>query len=67
VNSQSGKGGVGWVLENHGGIRTSRERLAEFAVVVQGVTEARGTELAPGEIVEIWERSYGAAPSAGGE
>jgi len=67
VNSQSGKGGVGWVLENHGGIRTSRERLAEFASVVQGVTEARGTELAPGEIVEIWEREYGAAQSAGGE
>jgi 2-isopropylmalate synthase len=67
VNSQSGKGGVGWVLENHGGIRTSRERLAEFAAVVQGVTEARGTELAPAEIVEIWERAYGAARSAAGE
>jgi 2-isopropylmalate synthase len=67
VNSQSGKGGVGWVLENHGGILTSRERLAEFAVVVQGVTEARGTELAPDEIVAIWERQYGAAPAAPGE
>ncbi|HET6440217.1 MAG TPA: 2-isopropylmalate synthase, partial [Anaeromyxobacter sp.] len=42
VNSQSGKGGVGWVLENHGGIEASHERLAEFAEVVQEVTEARG-------------------------
>jgi len=67
VNSQSGKGGVGWVLENHGGIRTTRERLAEFAAVVQGVTEERGTELAPSEIVEIWERAYGAAQTAAGE
>jgi len=67
VNSQSGKGGVGWVLENHGGIRTTREQLVEFAAVVQGVTEARGTELAPAEIVEIWERAYGAARSAAGE
>lgn len=67
VNSQSGKGGVGWVLENHAGIRTTRERLVEFAAVVQGVTEERGTELAPAEIVEIWERAYGAARSAAGE
>jgi 2-isopropylmalate synthase len=67
VNSQSGKGGVGWVLENHAGIRTSRERLAEFAAVVQEVTEERGTDLAPSEIVEIWERAYGAAQSAAGD
>ena len=67
VNSQSGKGGVGWVLENHAGIHTTRERLAEFAVVVQGVTEARGTELAPAEIVEIWERAYGAERGVAGE
>jgi 2-isopropylmalate synthase len=59
VNSQSGKGGVGWVLEAHGGVRPTRERLVEFAGVVQGVAEARGTELAPKEIVEIWERAFG--------
>jgi 2-isopropylmalate synthase len=59
VNSQSGKGGVGWVLEAHAGIRPTRERLVEFAGVVQGVAEARGTELAPEEILDIWERAYG--------
>ncbi|MGC3996757.1 MAG: 2-isopropylmalate synthase [Anaeromyxobacter sp.] len=72
VNSQSGKGGVGWVLETHGGIRASRERLVEFAGVVQEAAEARGADLAPAEILEILgarlrrpERLTGARPAAG--
>jgi 2-isopropylmalate synthase len=60
VNSQSGKGGVGWILEEHAGVRLERERLVEFAGVVQRMTEERGTELSPEEIVEAWRRESAA-------
>ncbi len=54
VNSQSGKGGVAWVLEEHGGIRLPREELQAFSAVVQRRTEERGGELTPGEILELY-------------
>jgi 2-isopropylmalate synthase len=58
VNSQSGKGGVAWVLEEHGGLRVGRERLVEFARVVQLETEARGTELSPRDILALYRSTY---------
>ncbi|HZZ82925.1 MAG TPA: 2-isopropylmalate synthase [Anaeromyxobacteraceae bacterium] len=54
VNSQSGKGGVAWVLEEHGGVRLPREELQAFAAVVQRRTEERGGELSPAEILELY-------------
>ncbi|GAO03141.1 2-isopropylmalate synthase [Anaeromyxobacter sp. PSR-1] len=62
VNSQSGKGGVGWVLEEHGGIRLGREELTRFAAVIQAMAEARGTDLTPAEILEVYARTHGGAP-----
>jgi 2-isopropylmalate synthase len=59
VNSQSGKGGVAWVLEEHGGIRVGRERLVEFARVVQRISEQKGSELTPREILEAYGERYG--------
>ena len=38
VNSQSGKGGVGFLLEEVYGVTLSRELLVEFSGVVQGMT-----------------------------
>ena len=42
VNSQSRKGGVAFVLENHFELSLPRTLLVEFARVVQGVTDERG-------------------------
>jgi 2-isopropylmalate synthase len=59
VNSQSGKGGVAWVLEENAGIRLEREDLVAFSRVVQRRTEERGSELSPREIVALYEATCG--------
>lgn len=50
VNSQSGKGGIGFILEQHFGIVLPREMLVEFSQVVQHLTEELDREIQPGEI-----------------
>ncbi|MEQ8689584.1 MAG: 2-isopropylmalate synthase [Pseudomonadales bacterium] len=50
VNSQSGKGGVGFLLEEHYGIALPREILVEFSAVVQGMTEKLDREIKIDEI-----------------
>ncbi len=50
VNSQSGKGGVGFILEEHFGISLPREMLVEFSKVVQALTEELDREVRPDEI-----------------
>jgi 2-isopropylmalate synthase len=50
VNSQSGKGGVGFVLEQHFGIVLPRAMLVEFSRVVQILTESLNREVTPEEI-----------------
>ncbi|MCS5571238.1 MAG: 2-isopropylmalate synthase, partial [Pseudomonadales bacterium] len=50
VNSQSGKGGVGFVLEQHFGIVLPRAMLVEFSHAVQILTESLNREVTPEEI-----------------
>ena len=45
VNSQSGKGGVAFVLENYFGVHLPRELLLELSPIIQQVSEADGGEL----------------------
>ena len=52
VNSQSGKGGVGFILEEHYGINLPREMLTEFSKSVQDLTERLDREVKPGEIFQ---------------
>ena len=58
VNSQSGKGGVGFVLEEHFGISLPREMLVEFSKVVQALTERLDREVRPGEIMQALKDEY---------
>ena len=51
VNSQSGKGGVGFILEQHFGISLPREMLQEFAKQVQVLTEKLDREVRRDEIL----------------
>lgn len=51
VNSQSGKGGVAFVLENFFGVSLPRTLLLEFQPVIQRQSESHGGELKP---TEIW-------------
>ena len=52
VNSQSGKGGVGFVLEEYYDVYLPREMLVEFARVIQALTETKRREVLPDEILE---------------
>ena len=58
VNSQSGKGGVGFVLEEHFGISLPRQMLVEFSKVVQALTEKLDREVRPGEIMQALKDEY---------
>ena len=58
VNSQSGKGGVGFVLEEHFGIALPREMLVEFSKAVQALTERLDREVRPDEIFAALKDEY---------
>ena len=58
VNSQSGKGGVGFVLEHHFGIVLPRSMLVEFSSIVQILTESLKREVTPDEIRESLLKEY---------
>jgi len=58
VNSQSGKGGVAYVMGTEHGLDLPRRLQIEFSKQVQEVTEASGTEIKPTEIWEVFESTY---------
>ena len=58
VNSQSGKGGVGFVLEEHYGVPLPREMLVEFSRHVQDMTERLGREVRAEEIFQALIDEY---------
>jgi 2-isopropylmalate synthase len=58
VNSQSGKGGVAYVLANKFGFELPRWLQIEFSRVVQKVTEESGQEIQPDRIWELFNQHY---------
>jgi 2-isopropylmalate synthase len=58
INSQSGKSGVSFVLEQAAGYRVPKDLAIELSRLVQEVTDNTGKELAGGDIREIFERAY---------
>ncbi len=58
VNSQSGKGGIAYLLERDYGLVLPRRLQIEFSRVVQEVTDASGKELSSAEIWTLFEREY---------
>ena len=58
VNSQSGKGGVAYVLANKFGFQLPRWLQIEFSRVVQKVTEDTGQEISPDQIWDLFNRHY---------
>jgi 2-isopropylmalate synthase len=58
VNSQSGKGGVAYLLEQDHGYRLPRGLQVQFAEVVQRATETSGGELESAAIVRLFESEY---------
>jgi 2-isopropylmalate synthase len=58
VNSQSGKGGVGFILEEVYGITLPRDMLVEFSKVVQRLTETLNREVRNTEILDALLETY---------
>ncbi|WP_017444864.1 2-isopropylmalate synthase [Gayadomonas joobiniege] len=58
VNSQSGKGGVSFLLEQHGGYELPRKLQMEFSKVVQAVNDTKGIEMKAAEILELFKQTY---------
>ena len=58
VNSQSGKGGITFLLEQEYGISLPRRMQIEFSQVVQKETDRLGLELTAEQIYSLLEREY---------
>ena len=58
VNSQSGKGGVAYVLANKFGFQLPRWLQIEFSRVVQKKTEDAGGEINPDQIWDLFNKYY---------
>jgi len=58
VNSQSGKGGVAYVLANKFGFQLPRWLQIEFSRVVQKKTEDSGGEINPDQIWDLFNKYY---------
>ncbi|MCW0197104.1 2-isopropylmalate synthase [Sphingopyxis sp.] len=58
VNSQSGKGGVAWVLEQDKGLKLPKKMQASFSHVVQAVADETSRELGADDIWQAFERTY---------
>src|SRR5690606_23368871 len=58
INSQSGKGGVAYVLESDYGLVLPRALQVEFSKVVQKITDQTEKELSPSEIHAAFEHEY---------
>jgi 2-isopropylmalate synthase len=58
VNSQSGKGGVAYVLKSEHNLDLPRRAQIEFSRVIQQHTDAQGGEVTPDEIWAIFRREY---------
>ena len=58
VNSQSGKGGVAYVMDTEHGLDLPRRLQVEFSKQVQAVTEDSGTVIRPGEMWDVFSKTY---------
>ena len=58
VNSQSGKGGVAYIMEYEHGLVLPRRLQIEFSRVIQTVTEDTGTEISPKEMWDVFTAEY---------
>ena len=58
INSQSGKGGVGYIMEQKYGIEMPKKMREDFGYCVKGVSDRQHKELLPDEIYQIFMDEY---------
>lgn len=58
INSQSGKGGIGYLMEQSYGITMPPKMREHFGYMVKGVSDRQHKELMPSEIYDIFMQNY---------
>ena len=58
VNSQSGKGGVAYIMKAEHGLDLPRRLQIEFSSTIQHITEDTGTEITPAAMWQAFEAQY---------
>lgn len=58
INSQSGKGGIGYLLEQNYGYVLPPKMREEFGYAVKSVSDHKHKELVPKEVYDIFEATY---------
>lgn len=58
VNSQSGKGGVAWVLQQEQGLQLPRRLQIDFSRVVQEIADRTSRELTGADIWQAFQETY---------
>jgi 2-isopropylmalate synthase len=58
VNSQSGKGGVAYIMKAEHGFDLPRRLQIEFSKTIQTITEDTGTEITPGHMWDAFQAEY---------
>lgn len=58
INSQSGKGGVAYLMEQEFSYQLPKAMHPEFAQVIQKVSEATGEEVRPSQIYQAFQEEY---------
>lgn len=62
INSQSGKGGISYVLEQDYGLELPRRLQIEFSQVIQRIADGTGKEISPALIWEAFDGEYLSQP-----
>lgn len=58
INSQSGKGGIGYLMETKFGMNLPQKMRETFGYLVKGVSDHAHKELQPEEVYDIFMRNY---------
>lgn len=58
INSQSGKGGIAYILEKEYGFQLPRTMHPEVGTLVQAIADRTGREIQPTEILDVFEKEY---------
>ncbi|MCI6868116.1 MAG: 2-isopropylmalate synthase [Lachnospiraceae bacterium] len=58
INSQSGKGGVGYILEQHYGLKLPKKMREAMGYVAKGASDTLHKELVPEEIFQLFKDKF---------
>ncbi len=58
INSQSGKGGIGYMLEEYYGYQLPKEMKEEVGYFMKNVSDEQHKELLPNEVKDLFEKEY---------